>query len=133
MKYWISNAITNFFQNNFCNKRFSCLISFFTRKKNSLYRKNKFLNQNFVKCYAMCLFSKTLTTRGLLGTQILPKKNKNENKLCKINAYGFVLQSVEFRSINRLPTKERVHQCINAIILKFFNNNSPLNSLCNVE
>ena len=28
----------------------------------------------------------------------------------------------EFRSINWLPTKERVHQCINAITFKFVNN-----------
>ena len=30
-----------------------------------------------------------------------------------------------FRSINWLPTKERVHQCINAITFKFVNNNCP--------
>ena len=29
----------------------------------------------------------------------------------------------EFRSINWLPTKERVHQCINAITFKFVNKN----------
>ena len=28
-----------------------------------------------------------------------------------------------FRSINLLPTKERVHQCINAVTFKFANNN----------
>ena len=31
----------------------------------------------------------------------------------------------EFRSINWLPTKERVHQCINAINFKFVNKNYP--------
>ena len=31
----------------------------------------------------------------------------------------------EFRSINWLPTKERVHQCINAITFKFVNKNYP--------
>ena len=31
----------------------------------------------------------------------------------------------EFRLINWLPTKERVHQCINAITFKFVNKNYP--------
>ena len=31
----------------------------------------------------------------------------------------------EFRLINWLPTKERVHQCMNAITFKFVNNNCP--------
>ena len=31
----------------------------------------------------------------------------------------------EFRSINWLPTKERVHQCINVITFKFVNKNCP--------
>ena len=33
------------------------------------------------------------------------------------------LSLAEFRSINWLPTKERVHQCITAIIFKFVNKN----------
>ena len=67
----------------------------------------------------MCLFSHILTTRAHFGTQILPKKRKRRYKLCKINVYGFVFDKMqhispaEFRSINCLPTKERVHQCIN--------------------
>ena len=35
----------------------------------------------------------------------------------------------EFRSINSLPTKKRVHQCINAITFKFANNNFYLNEI----
>ena len=31
----------------------------------------------------------------------------------------------EFRSINWLPARERVHQCINAITLKLVNKNCP--------
>ena len=31
----------------------------------------------------------------------------------------------EFRSINWLPTKERFHQCVNAITFKFVNENCP--------
>ena len=31
----------------------------------------------------------------------------------------------EFRSINWLPTKERVHQCINVVTFKFVNKNCP--------
>ena len=79
----------------------------------------------------MRLFSHILTTRTQFGTQILPKKQKRRNKLCKINVHGFVLDKMqhmslpEFRSINWLPTKERVHQCINGITFKFANKNCP--------
>ena len=31
----------------------------------------------------------------------------------------------KFRSINWLPTNEKVHQCIHAIIFKFVNNSCP--------
>ena len=31
----------------------------------------------------------------------------------------------EFRLINRLPTKERVHRCIHAITFNFVNKNCP--------
>ena len=80
----------------------------------------------------MRLFSHILTTRAQLGTQILQKKQKIKCKLCKINVYGFVLDKMqhvsltEFRSINQLPTTERVHQYINAIIFKFAYNNCPI-------
>ena len=45
----------------------------------------------------------------------------------------------EFRSVNWLPTKKRVHQCINVITFKFVNKNCPfirmksLNLLCTEE
>ena len=32
---------------------------------------------------------------------------------------------MEFRSINWLPTKERVHQCINVITFQFVSNSCP--------
>ena len=32
---------------------------------------------------------------------------------------------MQFRSINWLPIKERVHQCMNAITFNFFNKNCP--------
>ena len=54
----------------------------------------------------MRLFSYILTTRAQLGTQTLPN-----------------ISLAEFRSIDWLPTKERVHQCINTITFKFFNKN----------
>ena len=79
----------------------------------------------------MRLFSHILTTSAQLGTQILPKKQKRRCKLCKMNVYGFVLDKMQqisltkFRSINSLLTKERVHQCINAITFKFVNKNGP--------
>ena len=68
--------------------------------------------------------------KGNLHYQILPIKQKRY-KLCEINVYGFVLDKMyhrslaEFRSINWLPTKERVHQCINVIAFKFVNKNCP--------
>ena len=77
----------------------------------------------------MCLFSHILTTLAQFNTQILPRRQKRRYRLCKINVYGFVLDKMEhislteFGSISWLPTKERVHQCINAIIFKFVNKN----------
>ena len=35
------------------------------------------------------------------------------------------ISGMEFRLINWLPTKERVHQCINALTFKFVNDNCP--------
>ena len=76
----------------------------------------------------MRLFSHILTTCAQLGTQILPKKQKRRYKLYKINVYGFVLDSITCSIClvrSWLPTKERVHQCINAITFKFVNKNYP--------
>ena len=36
-----------------------------------------------------------------------------------------VISLAPFRSLNWLPTKERVHQLINAITFKFANHNCP--------
>ena len=72
----------------------------------------------------MPLFSHILTTRAQLGTQILPKKLKKKTQIMQNKRIRFCLSLnkmqhislAKFRSINWLPTKERVHQCLNAII-----------------
>ena len=77
----------------------------------------------------MHLFSHTLTTRAGLCTQILPKTIKKKIQIMQHKYRRFCLRLdkikhislAEFRSINWLPTKERVHQCINAITFKFAN------------
>ena len=75
----------------------------------------------------MRLFSHILTTPAQLGTQILLKKQKEDTIYAKNNIrFWHKTQHIsltEFRSINRLPTKERVHQCINATAFKFANKN----------
>ena len=81
----------------------------------------------------MRLFSHILTTPAQLDTQILPKKTKEKIQIMQNKCIRFCLRLdkmqhislTEFRSINWLPTKERVHQCINAITFKFVNKNCP--------
>ena len=78
----------------------------------------------------MHLFSHSLTRHAQLGTQILPKK-ANKIQIMQNKCIRFCLRLdqmqhislTEFRSINWLPTKERVHQCINATTFKFVNKN----------
>ena len=63
----------------------------------------------------------------------LTEKTKKKIQIMKNKCMRFCLildkmqhiSLTEFRSINWLPTKERVHHCINAITSKFFNNNRP--------
>ena len=63
----------------------------------------------------------------------LTKKTKNMIQIMQNNYIRFCLRSdkmqhislTEFRSINCLPTKERTHQCKNAITFNFDNRNYP--------
>ena len=76
----------------------------------------------------MRLFSHIFTTPAQLGTQILLKKQKEDTIYAKNKCIRFWhktqhISLTEFRSINWLPTKERVHQCINATTFKFVNKN----------
>ena len=67
----------------------------------------------------------------------LNEKIKNKIKIMQNKCIWFFLRLdkmyhkclTEFRSINSLPTKKRVHQCINAITFKFANNNFYLNEI----
>ena len=81
----------------------------------------------------MLLFSHILTTHAQLGTQILPKETKKKIQIMQKKCMRFCLRldkmqqmsHAKFRSINWLPTKERVYQCTNAITFKFVNKNCP--------
>ena len=46
--------------------------------------------------------------------------------ICCIHISNAAYISYKFRSINWLPTKVRVHQCINPITFKFVNNSCPI-------
>ena len=77
----------------------------------------------------MRLFSYILTARAQLGTQIL-QKTKKKTQIMQNNCIRFCLRLAKmqlislakFKSMNWLPTKERVHQCIDTIT---FNKNCP--------
>ena len=81
----------------------------------------------------MRLFGHILTMRAQLDTQILPKKQEKKIQIMQNKCIRFCLRLdqmqhislAEIRSINGLPTKERVHQWINAIIFKFVNKSCP--------
>ena len=67
------------------------------------------------------------------GTQILQKKTEKEIQIMQNKCIRFCLRLdkmqhislTEFRLINWFPTKERVHQCINAITFNFVNKHCP--------
>ena len=94
-----------------------------------LYRKNEFLTTELRRMLCNALIQPHFDYACPAQYPNLTGK-KNIYKLWVINVYRFVLDQIkcsisltEFRSINWLPTKERVHQCIIAITFKFVNNN----------
>ena len=99
-----------------------------------LYRKNKFL----ATFYALqCSYPATF---WLHGNQILPKKTKKKIQITQNKCIRFCdrldkMQHTflaEFRSINWFPTKERLHQCKNAITFKFVYKNCTFLSAWNI-
>ena len=81
----------------------------------------------------MRLVRHILTMHARLSTQILQKKEKKKIQIMQNKSIWFCLRLdkmkhislTEFRLINWLPNKERVHQCINVITFKFVNKNCP--------
>ena len=96
-----------------------------------LYWKNNFLTPALCRMLRNSLIQPHFDYACIAWYPHLTKKKKKRYKLCKINICSFVLDEMqhlslaEFRSINWLSTKQRVHQCIIAITFKFVNKNCP--------
>ena len=76
----------------------------------------------------MRLLSHILTTRANLAPKSYRKIKIMQNKWIRFCLRLDKMQHIsltQFRLINWLPTKERVHQCINALTFKFVDNNCP--------
>ena len=98
-----------------------------------LYRKNKFLTPELRRMLCNALIQPHFGYACTAWYPNLTEKTKKKIQIMQNKCILFCLrldnmQHIslgEFRSINWLPTKERVHQYINAITFKFVNKNCP--------
>ena len=98
-----------------------------------LYRKNKFLTPELGRMLWNALIQLHFNCACTAWYPNLTEKAKKKIQVMQNKCIRFCLRLdkmqhislAEFRSINWLPTKERVHQCINAINFKFVNKNYP--------
>ena len=98
-----------------------------------LYRKNKFLTPELRRMLCNALIQSHFDYACTAWYPNLTEKTKEKIQIMQNKCMRFCLRLdqmhhislTEFRSINWLPTKERVHQCINAITFKFVNKNCP--------
>ena len=91
-----------------------------------LYRKNKFLTPKLRRTLCNALIQPHFDYACPAWYPNLTKKTKKiqimQNKcICFCHRLN-KMQHTEFRSIDWLPTKERVHKCINPITFRFVNN-----------
>ena len=99
-----------------------------------------FYGKNIFLAPQLCFFSYLLTivpSLVLISCQNIKKENKNYAKqmhtvFCLRLDKTHHISLTEFKSINLLVTKERIHKCMNAITFKFVNNSGPfyLNKIC---
>ena len=98
-----------------------------------LYRKNKFLTPEIRRMLCSALIQPHFDYACTAWYPNLTEKTKKKIQIMQNKCIRFCLRLdnmqhrslAEFRSINWLPTKERVHQSINAITFKFANKNCP--------
>ena len=98
-----------------------------------LYRKNIFLTLEQRRMLCNALIQPHFDYACTAWYPNFTEKNKKKIQIMQNKCIQFCLRLnkmlhislAEFRSINWLPTKERVHQCINAISFKFVNKNCP--------
>ena len=115
-----------------CLRRVNVLLNQ-NRKLKFLYRKNKFLTPELSRLLCNALIQPHFDYTCTAWYPNFTEKTKKKIQIMQNNYIWFYLRLdkmqhlslVEFRSINWLPTKERVHQCINAIFFKFVNQNCP--------
>ena len=97
------------------------------------YRKNKFLTPELRTMLCNALIQRHFDYAWTAWYPNLAEKTKNKIQIMQNKCIRFCprldqMQHVflaVFRSIKWLPTKERLHQCINAITFKFVNKNCP--------
>ena len=98
-----------------------------------LYRKNKFLTTTIRRMLYNAIIQPHLDYACSAWYPNLSEKLKKKLQIAQNKRVRFCLKldkrhhisSKEFESINWLPVHKRVHQCINAITLKFVNNSCP--------
>ena len=98
-----------------------------------LYKKNKFLTPELRRMFCNALIQSHFDYACTAWYPYLTEKSKKKTQIMKNKCIRFCLRLdnmqhislAEFRSINWLPTEEKVHQSINAITFKFVNRNCP--------
>ena len=108
------------------------VISKINGKLKFLVRKNKFLTPELRIVLCNALIQPHFDYACSVWYPNLTKNTKKKMQIMQNKCIRFCLRLgkmqhislTEFKSINCLPTKERVRQCINAI--KFVNNNYPI-------
>ena len=98
-----------------------------------LYRKNKILTPELRRMLCNALIQPHFDYACTAWYPNRTEKAKKKIQIMQNKCIQFChrldnmqhISLAEFRSTNWLPTKERVHQCINAITFKFVNKNCP--------
>ena len=109
------------------------VVNKINRKLKFLYRKNKFLTPELSRMLCNTLIQPHFDYACTAWYPNLTEKTKKKIQVMQNKCRRFCLRLrnmqhislTEFRSINWFPTKERIHQYINAITFKFFNKNYP--------
>ena len=109
------------------------IINKINEKLKFLYQKNKFLTPELRRMLCNAPFQPHFNYACQAWYPYLIVKTKNKIQIMKNKYIRFCLRLhkmqhislTHFKSINCLPTKEIVHQCINAITFNFVSNSCP--------
>ena len=106
------------------------IINEINGKLKFLYRKNRFLSPEVLRMFFSALVQPHLDYGSPAWYTNLTEKNEKKIQIMQSKCIRFCLRlgkmhhicEKDFRSINWLPTRKRVNQCINTITFKFVNN-----------